>query len=97
MEEHPEIKFDLSNGKVVSVDGDEFTVNATGDLEIAGVKKAIEFSAVGSQPNSTQLVFSGSHEVNMTEYEVEPPSAMFGQIVTGELVVINFNLVLDNE
>jgi polyisoprenoid-binding protein YceI len=96
-EEHPEIKFDLSNGKVREVNGNSFIVEASGSLEIAGVTRDIEFEAEGEKMSPNQYKFTGNHKINMKDYDMEPPSAMFGQIVTGEEVTINFELVLDGE
>jgi hypothetical protein len=39
--------------------------------------------------------FAGAYKLNMTEYEMEPPTAMFGQIVTGEEVEIKFDLTVN--
>lgn len=95
MEEHPQIRFNLSDGNVSAVSDKTFTVTAGGELEVAGVKKKIQLSVTGQKNSAGHYVLKGSHEMNMTEYEMEPPSAMFGQIVTGEKVIINFELVLD--
>jgi polyisoprenoid-binding protein YceI len=94
-EEHPEIKFELKENEVISVDSDGFTVNASGDLTIAGVTKQVSFPVEGKLVDASKMLFSGAYKLNMTEYDMEPPSAMFGQIVTGEEVEIKFDLVVN--
>lgn len=94
-DEHPEIKFELKNNEVVLVDGDGFTVNASGDLTIAGVTRQVSFPVEGKIVDASKMLFSGAYKLNMTEYDMEPPSAMFGQIVTGEEVEIKFDLVVN--
>jgi polyisoprenoid-binding protein YceI len=42
-EQYPEIIFLLKDSKVSSVNGDGFTIDATGDLTIAGVTKHVSF------------------------------------------------------
>ncbi|MCG8307959.1 MAG: YceI family protein [Cytophagales bacterium] len=93
-EEHPEIKFDLKNSEVSTSSGADFEVKATGKLTIAGVTKDVEFPVEGKILSSDKLSFSGAYKLNMVEYDMEPPSAMFGQIETGEEVEIKFELIV---
>lgn len=93
-EENPEIIFVLKDSKVASINGEAFVVEATGDLTIAGVTKKVEFPVEGKLLEEGKMSFSGSYKLNMVEYEMEPPSAMFGQIVTGEEVEIKFELIV---
>jgi hypothetical protein len=93
-EDNPEIIFDMKNCTVSSVDGDVFVVTAKGDLTIAGIIKKVEFPVEGKILSGDKMNFSGAYKLNMKEYDMEPPSAMFGQIVTGEEVEIKFELVV---
>ena len=94
-EQHPEIIFILKNSPVSSVEGAEFTIHAKGDLTIAGVTKKVEFPVSAKQLSEERLSFKGAYKLNMKDYDMTPPSAMFGQIVTGEEVVISFELVVN--
>jgi hypothetical protein len=94
-EENPEIIFALKDSKVGSVNGEVFAVEATGDLTVAGVTKKVEFPVEGKLLEEGKMSFSGSYKLNMVEYDMEPPSAMFGQIVTGEEVEIKFELIVN--
>lgn len=93
-EEHPEIKFNLENSKISEINGSEFQLTAEGDLTVAGVTKKVQFPVAGEMLSSDKMSFSGGYKLNMVEYEMEPPSAMFGQIVTGEEVEIKFELIV---
>ena len=93
-EEHPEIKFSLMDSKITSVDGSTFQLGATGDLTIAGVTKNVSFPVEGKIISEEKLGFSGEYKLNMVEYDMDPPSAMFGQIETGEEVTIKFELIV---
>ena len=93
-EEHPEIKFDLKDSKVESVDGDVFQVSASGSLTIAGVTKDVEFPVDGKFSGVNKMGFTGSYKLNMVEYDMVPPSAMYGTIETGEEVEIKFELIV---
>ncbi len=94
-EEHPYIIFKLANSKVTEVDGRNFMVEAKGDLTMAGVSQAIELVVEARRTDDDGYWFKGSKKLNMKDFEMEPPSAMFGQIVTGEEVEINFELIFN--
>jgi polyisoprenoid-binding protein YceI len=94
-EQHPEIIFTLRNSPVSSVESIEFTIHAKGDLTVAGVTKKVEFPVSGKQLSEDRLSFKGAYKLNMKDYDMTPPSAMFGQIVTGEEVEIRFELVVN--
>ena len=67
-------------------------VSLKGTLTIAGKSKNVTIkSAVTQSGNKTRL--QGSHTINMKDYRVEPPTAMFGTITTGEQVTVKFNLL----
>ncbi len=94
-EEHPRIIFEMKEGKIANIKGSSFTVQAKGTLSIAGKTKDIEFPVGGEFVASGKMKFTGSYNINMRDYDVEPPSAMFGQIVTGEEVEIKFELIVN--
>jgi polyisoprenoid-binding protein YceI len=85
-DKHPNIKFNLQSTKIA---GNDITV--TGTLEIAGTKKTVTFpvkySVTGGNPG-----ISGSYKMKMTDFNVEPPTALFGTISTGNDVTIKFNI-----
>ncbi|MCF6360865.1 MAG: YceI family protein [Cyclobacteriaceae bacterium] len=91
-EEHPEIIFELT----ASIPFDLITENnsilmAEGLMYIAGVKKAIKTQTTAYFANGT-LAFSGKIPLKLSDFNIEPPSAMFGQIETGNDIVVNFKL-----
>lgn len=44
--------------------------------------------------SGTNFKFVGSHDVNMTDFDIKPPSPAFGLIKVNELISINFNLMV---
>jgi hypothetical protein len=92
--EHPEIVFLLKENQITNASAGAFHVDAKGALSIAGVTKEVEFPVEGKLMTDGTLGFTGSYKLNMVEYDMEPPSAMFGQIETGEEVEIKFELVV---
>ena len=94
-EGHPNIIFALDDNKVSSVEGGKFVITAKGDLSMAGVTQRIEMEVEGKKTDEKGYWFKGNKKLNMKDYDMEPPSAMFGQIVTGEEVEINFEVVFN--
>ena len=70
-----------SNGKMIS---------AKGNLTIAGVTKAVDMQVKISMPEHGKLVFEGSQSIQMTDYGIKPPVALFGTLKTGNEITINF-------
>ena len=94
-EEHPEIIFNMTENEVSELGAESFKVQTSGKLTVAGVTKDVSFPVEGKLLAEDKMSFIGSYKLNMTEYDMEPPSAMFGQIVTGEEVEIKFELIVN--
>jgi len=71
-----------------------FTLNTRGKLTISGVTKDVQLTAKGVVNADKSITYTGSYQLNMTDFNVEPPSLMFGAIKTGDKVTVKFNLVL---
>lgn len=44
--------------------------------------------------SGTNFRFVGSHDINMTDFDITPPSPAFGLIKVNEWITINFNLMV---
>lgn len=96
---HPNITYSFSSAELASTDeqADSFTLNTTGKLTIAGVTRTVNFPVEGKIIDGDSIRFDGSYKLNMTDYDVDPPSAVFGTIKSGEEVTITFNIVVANQ
>jgi polyisoprenoid-binding protein YceI len=91
-DKHENIMFELESAEMVSGDpASEMMLSAKGNLTIAGKTNPITMEVKATKSDSG-YTFTGKQVVNMTDYGVEPPTAMFGTIATGEEVTIEFNL-----
>ena len=95
-EANPEIIFMLTDNQVTTPGKNTFALEAKGNLTIAGKTNPITLPVSGSRTASGVYSFEGSYKLNMRDFEMEPPTAMFGQIVTGEEVEISFKLIVEN-
>ncbi|MFN1836137.1 YceI family protein [Balneola sp. MJW-20] len=83
---NPEITFNLSEVSEMSAD----SIMANGELTIAGVTKTVQIKAAYMVNDDGSVTFNGTQPINMTDYEVDPPTAMLGSIKTGEDVQVHF-------
>lgn len=95
-DDHPQITFKMTSSELTgNGTPDAFTLNVTGDLTIAGTTKEVTFPVNATRVNENSFRFEGTYGLNMEDYEVDPPSAMFGTIKSGEEVDIIFNILVN--
>lgn len=90
-EKHPYITFIMTAAKI---DANKNTVDVTGNLTMAGVTKAINVRLSYKVLNGNDLQITGSKQLLMTDYKMEPPTAMMGTIKVGDEVNVDFQFVL---
>ncbi len=94
---HPKIRFNLNEVSRVDSPTEDttFTLTLSGELTIAGVTRSVKLSDVNGQqhPDGTYQ-FKGSKSMKMTEFEVDPPSAMFGAIKAGDEITVAFDVTM---
>ena len=95
--EHPIITFQQSEPASISaIDATgNFTLTAKGMLKMVGLEKEIEIEVKG-QKTANAIVLTGSKPLTFSQFEIEPPSAMFGQIVCGDDIAVNFEFKYEN-
>lgn len=87
---HKDITYKLT--KVNNIDctsSGNCKVTTTGNLTIAGVTKPIDIT-FDAKVAGDKITLSGEKKMKMTDYKVDPPTAMFGTITTGDELNINF-------
>lgn len=87
VKKHPEVSFELSEIAEIS----NGVLNAKGTLTIAGVTKEVQMEVNYQLLPDGSILFEGTQNIDMTEYEVDPPTAMFGTIKAGEKVDVKFS------
>ena len=90
---HPEITYSLKSIDVEPGESDAYTLKTTGDLTLAGTTKPIAMDVQGELLDAGLVRFTGSHTFLMTDFGMEPPSAMFGSLRTGDEVTVQFDVV----
>ncbi|WNJ17509.1 YceI family protein [Pontibacter sp. G13] len=85
----PVIAFELTEGTFGEEQGGEWPISFRGTLRMAGASQPIEIQAKWN-PNTGKL--RATQSIDMTEFGMTPPSAMFGSIQCGKKVMVSLNL-----
>ena len=90
-EKYPSITFTLTQ-RTLNVS--DHSIEVTGDLTMAGVTRRIQFTAAYKSLPDGDMEVIGSKQLRMTDFKMEPPTAMMGTIKVGDQITIAFQLVL---
>lgn len=86
---NPLITFTLSDPLVLQAVPGKLAVK--GVVNLAGVTRTIIFDLNVTHADNT-FHFQGTKSLKMSDFEIEPPTAMFGQIVAGDEIAVEFDL-----
>ena len=89
---YPTIQFELV--KVVSITPAKAgvsSISAEGKLTIAGKTKTVVLD-VSADVSEDVIAFSGEYKLDMTSFDVTPPTALMGTIKTGKDVVVKYHI-----
>lgn len=91
-EDHPVITYTLK--AIKSIDKKNSSMHRatlSGTLNIAGVKKQVDIEVIIFL-DGEKLNIEGSTPLKMSDFNVEPPTALLGTLKTGNDIIIFFNL-----
>ncbi len=89
---YPEITFRSDDNGIVSSNGDEYNVTATGDLTISGVTRSISVDATCINTGD-EMVCTGTKDLLMTDFGIDPPRLMLGTLRTHDDITVEFRVV----
>ncbi|PSR12352.1 MAG: hypothetical protein C7N36_12200 [Bacteroidetes bacterium] len=92
-DEYPNIRFQLQKA-TVSPTSSGYNVAATGALTVAGKTQNISLSANAKSVANGGLTFAGAYTMKMTDFGIDPPTAMMGTLTTGDEVTIAYTFTL---
>ena len=90
----PTIKYEMSSSTLAKPGTNDFTVDTTGKLTIAGKTRDVQMK-VNAVRNGNKLSLSGSIPIKMTDYGITPPVAMMGTLHTGDAVTVTFRWIVE--
>lgn len=92
-DKNPYIVYSLNTARV-NADG---TIDGNGTLTMAGVTKPMEVKAKYKILDTGEVQLILSRTFKMTEFKMDPPTAMMGSIKVGDEVTVNFDLVVNSK
>lgn len=87
----PKITYVFISAETLANETDELKVKLIGNLTIAGKTNNVSIIATISKLK-TNVVLKGSHKLKMTDFDVDPPTALFGTVKTGDEITIDFSI-----
>jgi polyisoprenoid-binding protein YceI len=94
-DKNPNIVYTISNA-IVKIDASHaVTIEATGQLAMAGVTQPVSLSAIGIELPNGDLQLSVSKKLKMTDFNMKPPVMMLGAIKVGDEITVKFDFVLE--
>ena len=86
---HPEIKFKLNSGDAVKLSDGK--IELTGILTIAGKSQKVNIASNYQPEGANKLTVSGETSLKMTDFGIEPPTAMFGAVETDDKITVKYS------
>jgi polyisoprenoid-binding protein YceI len=83
-----EIRFELAEVLAIT----SSTIRATGKLTIAGTSRTITIEVKYALKDEA-IQFSGTKSIKFSEFNIDPPTAIFGTIKTGDGLELSFNVI----
>lgn len=80
--------FDAAPGEAKDI----FTLHTIGTLTIAGKENELTMDVVATRMPDGTVKATGVVPIKMTDFGIQPPTAIFGRLKTGNEVKINFEL-----
>jgi polyisoprenoid-binding protein YceI len=88
-DDFPTIKYTLTKVNSLTKSGDNYEIKTTGNLTIAGETRAIDITVKGKVAG-TDIQFEGSKALKMTDFKIDPPTALMGTMKTGNDITVKF-------
>lgn len=91
---NPQISFQLTGAQVGQPNNNAFLMQANGRLTLNGTTRNVRFQANGQVLDNGRYQLTGSVPVKMSDFGIDPPTAMLGAMRTGDDVTVHFDVTL---
>jgi polyisoprenoid-binding protein YceI len=91
-EKFPFIIYTVVSAKINSATG---TIDAQGNLAMAGATRPVSVQAKYKVLPSGDVQISATKTFKMSDFKMEPPTAMMGSIKVGDEVTVNFDVIIN--
>ncbi len=96
-DEFKDISYMLVTSKVIRNKENKYLIQTLGNLTIAGVSRSIKMDVNCTVNEDSTISCIGSEKLKMSNYNVKPPTFMFGAMKTGDAITLDFILIYKKE
>lgn len=97
-DEHPYIVYQLGTNRLISAIRNDHTaimkIETMGNLTISGVERLEQIDITGQFIGDWRFRVKGVHTIEMSDYDLKPPSPMMGLIKVHDQLKVHFDVVL---
>lgn len=93
VDKNPEIIFTLKSVNRLDVNGNSISGVVTGILKIAGIARTIQINFSGWMNPDHLVTLSGTVPIKMSDFNIDPPTAMLGALKTGDDIKVHFEVL----
>lgn len=90
--DNPNITFKLSSVSNITQQNDSLLIDANGVINAAGKDNPVEMQVTANIGSDGTINFSGEQQLLMTDFDIDPPTAVFGTIRSKDEIVIKFDV-----
>jgi polyisoprenoid-binding protein YceI len=94
-DKYKDITYSLLSAKVSPVKDYKFLIKTIGNLTISGITKEVAMDVHAVINDNGTVTVKGLYKFNMTDYNVEPPSFLWGAMNAGDAVTVDFLIVYE--
>ena len=88
-----DIIYKLKKSQIKPSANNQQPILTVGDITIAGVTKEVSIEVMCKVNADKTIYCKGSKKLNMTDFQVEPPSFLMGAMRTGNEIELQFDLI----
>ncbi len=94
-DKYPKITYTLQKVNAIENMADNtYKIKTSGYLTITGTKKPVDLT-FNATVNDYSISLAGNKTIKMSDYKIDPPTALFGTITTGDELQIKFKTVFN--
>ena len=89
----PTVNYSSTSNKIISVENKVFVLETNGEIEIGGLKKTFTVLLNCTYDDEMKTIsFVGRKDITMSMFNIEKPTAFFGQLKTMDELNVIFNM-----
>ena len=95
-DQYPEIIFRFGSAEILELPvnaEDPYILYVDGTLTAGGETREIGFEAKGFYLSGSRMRATGSSHIRMTDFNIEPPTALLGLVQADDNLTVNFDLI----